>query len=336
MFDMMDCDDIMCGSLIKKNAMLFIVGVVFLLSFSSESVAEACTESPDQPGPYSIGYYKISYFVFRYGVYQAVIRYPASSDGQRTPIDSSAAPYPCIVVANGLAGSEYQITWISEHLTSYGFITLCFTPPHRLSFDTTQWASGFLAGFKVLQKQHNHHSSPIYQVLDTETCGAIGLSMGGGGCVEATGTTDSPIDASVALAPAGFPSVLTAAQNILVPVQLQVGTVDGLVPPDHVQQIYTQHLTNDTNKEYLAITGGNHIGYIDEYFAQLAEHLGIDNPSGISVEQQHTISRKYFTAWFQYHLRHLDEYYTYIFGEDAQEDLDIGILTDLRYNIPGE
>ena len=319
----------------KRSKVFFGFGVVFLLLYSSISVVGTFPVSPDLPGPYHIGYYKISYLAFPYGVYQATIRYPATSDGERAPANSSAAPYPGIVVANGLAGADWQITWIPEHLTSYGYITLCFTPPHRLSFDTTQWASGFLAGFKVLQTQNNHRFSPFHHLLDTETCGAIGLSMGGGGCVEATGTMDSLIDASVALAPAGFPSVLSAAQNILVPIQLQVGTVDRLVPPEHVQIIYTQHLTNDINKEYLAITGGNHLGYIDEYYAQIGQQWGIDNPPGISVEQQHNISRKYFTAWFQYYLRNLDEYYTYIFGEKAQLDLDRGTLADLQYNIPG-
>jgi len=320
----------------KRSKVFFGFGVALLLLYSSMSVVGAFPVSPDQPGPYHIGYYKVFYLALPYGVYQATIRYPATSNGQRTPADFSAAPYPCIVVANGLAGAESQITWIPEHLTSYGYITICFTPPHRLSFDTAQWASGLLTGFKTLQTQNNHRFSPLHHLLDTETCGAIGLSMGGGGCVEATGAAHSPIDASVALAPAGFPSVLTAAQNILVPIQLQVGTVDKLVPPDHVQKIYTQHLTNDTNKEYLTITGGNHLGYIDEYYAQIGQQWGIDNPPGINVEQQHNISRKYFTAWFQYYLRNLDEYYTYIFGEKVQQDLDTGILTDLRYNRPGE
>ncbi len=141
------------------------------------------------------------------------------------------------------------------------------------------------------------------------------------------------IDASVALASAGFPSVYNAAQNIKVPIQLQVGTVDKLVPPNHVKKIYTQHITNNTNKEYLCINGGNHIGFIDEYYARIAQQMGIDNPAGISVEKQHNISKKYFTAWFQYYLRNLDEYYTYIFGQEAQKDLDEGILTDLQYNI---
>jgi len=298
------------------------------------SCVGALSVSPDQPGPYHVGSYTVWYLVPAYGIYRATIRYPATSDGQRTPVDTSAAPCPSIVVANGFAGSEKQITWIPNHLTSYGYVTLCFTPPHRLSWDTTQWAFGFLAGVSALQKQNERRFSLISGILDGETWGAIGLSMGGGGCVEATGTAGSLIDASVALAPAGFPAVLAAARNITVPIQLQVGTVDRLVPPDRVREIYSDSLTNNTIKEYLSITGGNHLGFIDEQYASVGQRWGIDNPPGISVEQQHNISRIYFTAWFQYHLRHLDEYYTYIFGEEAQQDLETGILAEFLYNIP--
>jgi dienelactone hydrolase len=290
--------------------------------------------SPDQPGPYPIGSYRVVYLVPPYGVYQATVRYPAARDGWRAPVNTSGGPFPGIVVANGYAGSDREITWVPRHLTSYGYVTLCFTPPHKLSWDATQWASGFRGGFKVLQAQNNRRFSPIAGALDNVTWGAIGLSMGGGGCVEATGTPGSVIDAAVALAPAGFPSVLSAARNITVPVQLQVGTNDGFVSPASVLEMYTEYLSNSTVKEYLVITGGNHIGFIDEFYAKIGQRLGMDNPPGITVEQQHNLSRKYFTAWFQYHLRHLSEYYTYIFGAEAQQDIDDGLLSDLRYNIP--
>jgi dienelactone hydrolase len=158
--------------------------------------------------------------------------------------------------------------------------------------------------------------------------------MGGGGCIEATGAEGSPIDAAVGLSPANSAQVGFAAARIRVPIQLQVGTLDGWIPPEDVLYKYVDLLSNETVKEYLAITGGNHIGYIDEPYAEFAQRWKMDNPPGISVEQQHSISRKYFTAWFQYHLRHLDEYSTYIFGEDAQEDLENGILSDLRYHFP--
>jgi dienelactone hydrolase len=308
--------------------------IVLLLVCLSVSSVGAQSLSPDQPGPYHIGSYTVWYLVPPYGIYKATIRYPATHDGRRAPIDTSAAPYPGIVVANGFAGSEWNIKWIPRHLTSYGYVTICFTPPHKISGDATQWASGFRGGFETLRTQNSSRFSPIFSAVDNETRGAIGLSMGGGGCVETTGTPDSAIDAAVALAPAGSPSVLSAARNITVPIQLQVGTLDGLVPAEDVLKMYTKYLSNSTIKEYLAITGGNHIGFVDEFYARFGRRFGIDNPPEITIEQQHNVSRKYFTAWFQYHLRHLDEYYPYIFGEDAQQDLETGILADLRYNIP--
>jgi predicted dienelactone hydrolase len=318
----------------KPRGIVFCVGVVLLLLCVSVCSFGASPVPPDRPGPFHVGWFKVWYEVSPYGVYRATIRYPATRDGWRAPLDISQAPYPGVVVANGFAGAEREITWIPEHLTSYGYVTLCFTPPHKISGDTTQWAYGFRGGFETLLKQNSSRLSPIIGAFDNGTRGAIGLSMGGGGCLEATGTSGSWIDAAVGLAPAGTPSALAAARNITVPTQLQVGTNDGFVPPASVLKVYTDVLSNETIKEYLAITGGNHIGFIDEFYARFAAKHGIDNPAGITVEQQHNVSRRYFTAWFQYYLKHLDEYGTYLFGDDAQHDVDSGVLADLRFHIP--
>jgi predicted dienelactone hydrolase len=320
--------------MMKRKIAYVSCAMVLLLLFSFPQITALNTPPPDQPGPYHIGSYKAWYLVPPYGLYRATIRYPALRDGWLAPINTTGAPYPEIVVANGFAGSEWNIKWIPSHLTSYGYVTICFTPPHKISGDATQWASGFRGGFEALQAQNSSRFSPIFGAIDTETRGAIGLSMGGGGCVEATGASGADIDAAVGLAPASMPSVLAAARNITVPVQLQVGTNDGFVPPASVLQLYTNFLSNNTVKEYLVITGGNHVGFVDEFFARFGQGLGIDNPPGITVEQQHNISRRYFTAWFQYHLRHLNEYYPYLFGDEAQHDLDEGLLSDLQYNIP--
>jgi hypothetical protein len=104
-----------------------------------------------------------------------------------------------------------------------------------------------------------------------------------------------------------------------------------MVPPERVLPFYSDLIPDTLNKEYLSITGANHIGFIDDFIARFAEWLGFDNPKEIEFEEQRRISSRYFTAWFEYHLRSLDEYFTYIFGEDAQSDLDTGILSDLRY-----
>lgn len=319
----------------KNRIILFVsVAIVLLIVFPIHA-AEVCNvPPPDEPGPYHIGHYRVCFTVPPYGRYWATIRYPAIRDGWFAPKDVSGAPYPGIVVANGFAGSEWNIKWIPKHLASHGYVAICFTPPHKLSGDTTQWAYGFHGGIEKLKSQNSLWFSPIYGILDIETFGGIGLSMGGGGCIEATGANNSEIDAAVPLAPAGSDSAKEAAQNIIVPTQLQVGANDGMVPPDHVLPFYSDLIPDTSVKEYLSITGGNHIGFIDEFVAKIAEWFGIDNPRGIEFEEQRRISSKYFTAWFQYHLKGLTDYFTYIFGDEAQNDLDAGILSDLRFNIP--
>jgi len=317
----------------KKIILFGSAAIIILLAFPIHALQVNNVPSPDEPGPYHIGHYKISYVVPPYGRYWATIRYPAIRDGWFAPKDTTGAPYPGIVVANGFAGSEWNIKWIPKHLSSHGYITICFTPPNKYSGDTTQWAYGFNGGIEKLKSQNNLWFSPIFDILDIETFGGIGLSMGGGGCIEATGAINSEIDAAVPLAPASSESAKAAAQNITVPIQLQVGNNDGMVPPERVLPFYTELILNTTVKEYLSITGGNHIGFIDEFVARLAELLGIDSPRGIEFEEQRRVSKKYFTAWFQYHLKGLDEYFTYIFGQEAQNDLDAGILSDFRYNL---
>jgi len=318
----------------RKKIILFVfVATILLLAFPIHADEVNDVLEPDDPGPYHIGYYKVSYNDPVYGRYMATIRYPAKYDGFFAPKDISGAPYPGIVVANGFAGSEWNIKWIPTHLTTYGYVTICFTPPAKLLGDTTQWAYGFVRGIEKLKSHNSLWFSPISGILDTETFGGIGLSMGGAGCIEATGLANSEIDASVALAPASSDSSNAAAQSITVPIQIQVGNNDGMVPPERVLPYYSDLIPDALNKEYLSITGGNHIGFIDDFVARFAEWLGLDDPKGIEFEEQRRISSRYFTAWFQYHLRGLDEYFTYIFGEEAQNDLDAGILSDLKYNI---
>jgi dienelactone hydrolase len=317
-----------------KIIFLGLAAFILLQVFSVHAVDVHTQSSPDETGAYHIGYFKVTFVVPPYGRYWATIRYPAIRDGLLAPKDISGAPYPSIVVANGLAGSEWNIKWIPKHLTSHGYVTICFTPPNKLSGDTTQWAYGFNGGIEKLKSQNSMWFSPISGMVDVETFGGIGLSMGGGGCIEATGAPNSEIDAAVALAPAGSEAAKDAAKNITVPTQLQAGNNDGMVPPEHVVPFYTDFIPETSVKEYLSITGGNHIGFIDDFVAKIAERLGLDNPRGIEFAEQRRVSSKYFTAWFQYHLKGLDQYYTYIFGEEAQNDFDAGILSDFHYNIP--
>ncbi len=307
------------------------------LDFTVVSVSEPPETSPEEMGPYHVGYYKTSYTIEPYGTYQAVIRYPALSDGLRTLKDTRGSPYPGIGVCNGLLGQESQITWIAEHLSSHGYVTICFTPPKPDSFDITQWANGLNSGIMRMKNESQMANSPVSGLLDLERFGSIGLSMGGGGSLEATGSQGSEIDAAVALAPAGYSwdaDAMAAAGNIIVPTQIQVGTNDGLVPPADARPYYDSVIPGGTTKEYLEITGGNHIGFIDETYAEIAAMLKIDNPIGIAFAEQRRLSGKYFTAWFQYYLKGLISYYVYLYGQEAQDDHISGKLSELLYNVP--
>jgi len=315
----------------NRTILVVFVATIFLLAFPIHADDFNNILEPDDPGPYHIGYYKVKYNDPVYGSYIATIRYPAKYDGFFAPKDISGDTYPSIVVANGFAGSEWSIKWIPMHLTTHGYVTICFTPPDKLLGDSTQWAYGFIRGIEKLKSQNSLWFSPISGILDTETFGGIGLSMGGAGCIEATGIINSEIDTAVVLAPASSNSSKDAAQNITVPIQIQVGNNDGMVPPERVLPYYSDLIINTLNKEYLSITGANHIGFIDEFFARFAEWVGLDDPKEIIFEEQRRISSRYFTAWFEYHLRGLDEYFTYIFGEEAQNDFDAGVLSDLQY-----
>lgn len=319
----------------NKDSILF--GVVIILCFTAYpqifSPSHVDIYPPDELGPFRVGYYKTSFIVPQYGEYWATVRYPATRDGFLAPLDAAEAPYPGVIVANGWAGAEWNIKWVPRHLSSFGYITLCFTPPNNTLGDTTQWAYGFSEGIETLKYHAAQRYRPIYNVLDTETFGAIGLSMGGAACIEAAGDEASDIDAAVCLAPAGHEKARLAAQNISVPIQFQVGSRDGMVPPDRVLPYYTNLTPHDITKEYLEINGGNHIGYTDIFFAYIAEWLNIDDEREIAFQEQHRISQKYFTAWFQFHLKYLEEYFTYLFGEEAQSDLNEGILSNLFFTI---
>jgi len=290
---------------------------------------------PAEPGPYLVGYYSVSYNMSGYGTYDAKIRYPALSDGEVATKDESGAPYPGIVVASGLYGAEWSVTWISEHLASYGYVVLGFTPPDPGLGDWTQWADGFTGGIQELKRQSGQPSSPIYGLLDTERFGVIGYSMGGGGCIEAAGALGSEVDVAVALAPGGYRSdrlaagnvtaVMRAAANITVPIQMQVGSADAMVPPERVFPFYSDLIPDTTVKEYVEIDGGNHIGFLNQELAEVAEHIvpelaeiiGKDAACTIGFEGQRHVSSTYFTSWFQYYLKGLDGYYRYIFGNEA-------------------
>ena len=353
--------------------------------------AAAEVAAPDEEGPYNVGWYNTEFDVEPYGAYRASIYYPARSDARFAAPDASGGPYPGIVASNGYYGADWNITWLPQQLASHGYVALCLTPPAGgtlntwtwsglvQSWDTTQWARGFEGGIDKLIEQNGLDGSLIQGLLDVETFGAIGLSMGGGGALEAAGAS-TRIDAVVGLAPAYsdmegvdgfcqllagngasvaddipgwlcrladavdvvgrldrvFADVRTAAGTISVPAQVQVGSGDAFIMPRWVHAAY-EDIPGATSKAYVEINGGSHAGFIDAWVLSFGD--GIERVLGggieIDVQEQHRVSQKYFISWFNYHLKGETGYGTYLFGAEAQADIESGVLSQLETNVSG-
>ena len=74
--------------------------------------------------------------------------------------------------------------------------------------------------------------------------------------------------------------------------------------------------------------------FVDYFYAKFAEWIGFDGPKGIDFNEQHRISKKYFTSWFNYFIKEQEEYYKYIFGDEIINDYNTGILSDYKFYIP--
>jgi len=199
---------------------------------------------------------------------------------------------------DSLATPHIFFDWTGQELAAHGYVALVFATPNPASDDEKQWAYGFNGGISTLKQENQSHSSPIYGLVSGQF-GIIGFSSGGAGVIEAA-ASNPDVNAAVALAPGDHEEpVEQAAQQVTVPIQLQVGSEDGLVSPESVRKLYD--LIPSTSKEFLEIPGANHVGFLDEGMAKLGQM--VDKPNKIDISTQHQTSSQHFTDWFNHFLK---------------------------------
>jgi dienelactone hydrolase len=109
---------------------------------------------------------------------------------------------------------------------------------------------------------------------------------------------NSQIKVVVALAPDKNAQTDLAAPLIAVPIQLQVGSNDLLNPPASVSALYAE-ITNAPYKDFEEINGGNHVGYLNEWAATLAQRLSGDGNCTIGFAIQRQLASGNFTSFFE-------------------------------------
>ena len=239
-------------------------------------------------------------FQNRWGTYTATCYPPSHEPG---------TVHPVVLFVHGFMARKEWYSWIGEYLANHGYAAFLFTVPSPRLPDPHQWSDGFKSAIDCLADEGNQ----FHHMINFEEIGTMGHSMGGLGALLA-GYEDSRIKCVVGLAPAILPEVFQIPERINAlskPVQLQIGSNDGLIPPLNVKAFFDGLST--VHKSYVEIKGGNHIRFmnkgsvsiIGEYltrFGTLGSHFK-DDKAKISFEDQHAKSSTSFLEWYQQHLR---------------------------------
>lgn len=223
--------------------------------------------------------------------------------------EESNIPHPAIIFTHGFGAQKEWYSWIGDCLTSQGFSALLFTVPSKRLPNPQEWSDGIKSAIDYLLNKEN----PLHDRIHPEKIGAMGHSIGGVGALIA-GSEDSRIKCVIGLAPAILPEDLPIPKEIYgisIPVQLQIGSNDGIIPPENLKTFFDS--LNSEHKSYIEIEGGNHQRFGDKtttlMIGEYMSRIGVmgkrfkDRKATITFEEQHSISGNSFIEWFNRYLK---------------------------------
>lgn len=227
-----------------------------------------------------------------------------------SPPEESNISHLTIVFAHGLGAQKEWYSWIGDYLAGQGYSAFLFTVPSKRLPNPEQWSDGIKSAIDYLLNKEGSLHDRIYP----EKIGVMGHSMGGLGALIAA-REDSRIKCIVGLAPAILPEVIRAipkeGYSISTPIQLQIGSNDGLIPPENVKTFFDS--LHSEQKSYIEIEGGNHMRFGDKttvlMMGECMSRIGMlgrrfkDRKATITFEEQHSISRNHFMEWFNSYLK---------------------------------
>ena len=222
--------------------------------------------------------------------------------------------FPLIGVGPGASYTKDDMTWISEHLASHGFMVVTVTPTFLFGVNVQPWGEALVHAIEQVQADAAGSGTPAAGRFDGRL-GLLGYSAGGGGAMVAAGMLPD-VETVVGLAPAT--NLLGAPASIEQPFLQVCGELDTAVNAEACNAFHDNH-AEDHVRETLFLMGHDHWVFTNE----------AENP-----EVPFALSRRYATAWFELFLKDAQHRRGVLFGDGAMADVASGAIGDLRYVMP--
>ncbi|QWF83282.1 alpha/beta hydrolase family protein [Amycolatopsis sp. CA-230715] len=166
------------------------------------------------------------------------------------PNDTSQGTFGAVAIAPGFLEPEPLLGWLGPRLASQGFVVLTIATNSLVDFPTAR-ADQLLAGLKFLAEK-----SPAKDRIDKSRLAVMGISMGGGGTLEAA-ERDPALKAAIPIVPW---DIGRSFSGVRTPTLVVAGQGDIIAPtPMHAKAFYDS-LSPGLNKAYVEIAGGGHFG----------------------------------------------------------------------------
>jgi len=299
--------------------------------WSAATSAATLATDPDHVGPFAVAQRTIVTTNPDTGnQIQTVLYYPANGD----EVDPAGAPYAALVFAHGFMATTSSYPGDGEHLASWGYIVAMPNFPNE---NTAVRASDAQHVLDYLEAENTEPSSLFYGKIDAGRLGIAGHSLGGLTTVMVS-ARDTRIRAAVALDPVNPPDFVamewdyeTEAPQITAPV-LVIGA-----PAQYCNSFANYNdmypLIGSEHKAKIVLTNGSHCDFMltdNQAFYTACYWMcgGSYNANRVRLPVG------YMTAWFNYYLRSQTEYYTYLYGAEAQADVQAGLVASVAHTAP--
>jgi len=260
-----------------------------------------------------------------------VLYYPSAD---ASTIDPAAAPCPVIVFIPGYLEPPLSYRSYGEQAASWGYVVLIAR--FFWLFDD-QAEEDTLRLIQWLRRQ-NDQGGVLAGMLDTERLGVAGHSIGGKYALAAA-LNEPSVGAVVAIDP------VDGCAEILPPTRLFRSFTPELMPqvkvPTCILGAEFSGLLNPRSENYheffryascqaeeVLVYKADHASFVDDYASLFQDiHDLIFGGQPTNDNRAKSVSARYMISWFNVFLRGQDEFWTYLTGEQANQDVASGLVS---------